>query len=93
MQDLTMRIVSSAIEADATIPADMRRKFLAQLQTGATPDRVISIADAADRFNRSRRTITAWANQGLLARVILPGRKRGCGFRESDVARLISGGK
>jgi hypothetical protein len=54
-------------------------------------DCILSRRATAERFNRSTRTLAFWAKQGILRPVILPGRKRACGFRASDVAALIGG--
>ena len=44
----------------------------------------------ADLFGRSKRFVDGLASAGLLPRVVLPGRRRAVGFRQSDVLSLIS---
>ena len=62
----------------------------AALRRDEKPDRILSRSETAQRFNRSTRAVALWARAGILQSVMLPGRKRGVGFRESDVARLIA---
>ena len=46
----------------------------------------------AVRASCSLRTVDAWARQGLLVRVKLPGRSRAAGFTSASVERLLAGG-
>ena len=55
----------------------------------AMPDEVLTRKEAAARFHRHPSFIDRARRQGLLPPVRLKGRKRGCGFRASDVARLM----
>ncbi len=57
--------------------------------TAESVNRVLRRKDAAARFGVSLRTVDEWTKQGLLRKVFLPGRKRGCGFRLSDIEALI----
>lgn len=56
------------------------------------PDRIVRRAECARRLGVTPRTIDNLARTGALKRVRLPGRTRGAGFKESDVAHLINGG-
>jgi hypothetical protein len=92
----TRNAVAAVLAALPGLPAECQRAMLAVLDRPADVppvlvDSVLSRCDAAARFNRSTRTLSAWAKAGVLRPVILPGRKRSCGFRASDIARLIAG--
>ncbi len=85
---------SDVLVAIAGLPnGDPRLSAIAQALSGRTEseDFVLSRRATAERFRRSTRTIAAWAKDGILHPVKLPGRKRACGFRASDVAALIAG--
>lgn len=56
----------------------------------AETSRILTADQTGRIFNKSARTIHTLANQGLLRRVKLPGRKIGCGFLESDVRSLLA---
>ncbi len=51
--------------------------------------RVVRRHEAARMLARSLRSVDMLAAQGLLRRIKLPGRKRGCGFLESDLLALL----
>ena len=56
------------------------------------PDRLLCIRAAADRLDKTPRTIFNLLASGALTRIKLPGRKRGCGVRKSEIDALIEGG-
>ena len=73
-----------------------RLELLARLQPGtrpsaATDERIVRRREVASKFSVSVRAVDNWARQGLIQRVRLKGRVRGCGFRLSDVERMIGG--
>ena len=55
------------------------------------PDRLVRVRAAADRMACTPRTIFNLLRTGVLTRIRLPGRKRGYGVRESEIAALIGG--
>ena len=57
------------------------------------PDRLLPIRSAAARLGKTPRTIFNLLKSGALTRVKLPGRTRGAGIRESEIAALIGGAK
>ena len=57
------------------------------------PDRLIRPKAAALRLGCTSRTIFNLLKAGNLTRVKLPGRTRGAGIRESEIAALIGGAK
>ncbi len=88
---------SRLITEIATLPnGDPRLKRLAAFLNGTAaadgPARLIRRAEAAQRLGRTLRFVDRLAADGIIERVRIPGRKRACGFRESDVSRLIEGG-
>jgi len=96
MHATTKTAIAAIVAADDSLTGDERRAIVARLNESADKprlpvDRILSIPDTAGLFNRSSRTVKAWAQAGILQRVILPGRKRACGFRQSDIERLIAG--
>lgn len=56
------------------------------------PDRIVRIRLAAIRLGVTNRTVFNLLASGALTRVWLPGRKRGCGIRNSELTALIEGG-
>lgn len=101
MLQTTKDIIRSALKADPTVSARERNEFLTFLNSGpptpnATPvpnqgSRIISRSKACQKLDRSLRFVDRLAEQGLLQKVTLPGRKRAVGFLEADVEALISG--
>jgi hypothetical protein len=63
------------------------------VKVAATPkeSRVLPRAEVARRFNRTMRFVDKLAVEGILRRVKMPGRQRGCGFLADEVERLIAG--
>ena len=56
-------------------------------------DEVLPRREAAQRFHRHPSFIDRAVRAGLLAPVRLKGRKRACGFRASDLEKLMAGGE
>ncbi|MDO9542935.1 MAG: hypothetical protein Q7J98_11530 [Kiritimatiellia bacterium] len=65
----------------STLPAEVRA------------DRLLRRGEVARRLGCTPRTVDALGRAGTLHRVRLPGRVRGAGFRESEIAALIGGAK
>mgnify|MGYP000979746141 CR=1 FL=1 len=91
--------MSSQLEIAKLAFASLGKKDRALLMSELQPstavnieERLIRRKDAADMLACSVRTVENYANEGLIARVKMPGRKRAFGYRYSDVQRLISGG-
>ena len=51
--------------------------------------RLLRRGEVARRLAVSVRTVDNWAQQGLLTKRILPGRRRACGFPSSEIDQLI----
>lgn len=66
---------------------------LAGKQDEPPADRILKIREAAARLACTPRTVFNLIQQGQLARIRLPGRKRGCGVRASEITALINGGQ
>ena len=52
-------------------------------------NRIVHRAEVARRLSCSLRTVDSLTRHGL-KKVVLPGRTRACGFRMSDIEKLIS---
>jgi predicted DNA-binding transcriptional regulator AlpA len=75
-----------------------RREFLRTFTDTPTPapaapgpDRILRRGEVARLLARSDRAIDRLAADGILQKVKLPGRRRCCGFRLSDVLSMIGG--
>lgn len=60
-------------------------------ESTAAPERILSRAEVACRFNKTDRTVDQWARLGILRKVRLPGSSRAVGFRASEVDALLRG--
>ncbi|MDO9541426.1 MAG: hypothetical protein Q7J98_03775 [Kiritimatiellia bacterium] len=80
--------------AGATLSAAERRDLIREW-TGAPapvePDKIVAPKNIALRTDKTVRTVQNLFASGALTRVFLPGRKRSCGCRESELAALIGG--
>jgi hypothetical protein len=54
-----------------------------------SPDRILRRGQVAELLARSPRAVDRLAADGILHKVKLPGRRRHCGFRLSDVLSMI----
>lgn len=73
----------------AGLTPDERRVLIAE--NAPAVDRVLSRADVAERFGRSRRWVDLQAKRGALHRVKLPGSARAVGYRLSEIETLLRG--
>lgn len=55
-------------------------------------ERLLRPRTAAERLGVTPRTVFNLLKSGVLHRVILPGRKRALGVRESEISALVAGG-
>ena len=97
MLPTTLDVFRAGLKSDPTVsPAD-RARLLALIRNGAAsavkseslseaPPRLLRRAEVARRLAVSLRTV----DKLPIEKVRLPGRKRCCGFRESDINALIS---
>lgn len=101
MLDTTREVISAALRGHVTLtPAERKRRM--QLITAppqepllppppAGPvERILDRKQTAQRFGKSFRFVDRLAAEGVLKKIVLPNRKRACGFREADVIRLIA---
>ena len=101
MLDTTLQIIRSGLKADPSLTPNDRARILVLLREAPRPPkdengypekpRIIGRAEAAERLDKSLRLIDRLAQQGILRKVKLPGRKRAMGFLESDIEVLIGG--
>jgi hypothetical protein len=68
-----------------------REEHPAKVAAAPKESRVLPRAEVARRFSRTMRFVDKLAVEGILRRVKMPGRQRGCGFLADEVERLISG--
>jgi hypothetical protein len=100
MMDSTLAAIRAVVSADPTLTLTDRKRILAALQnapqqeapTTPQPDRILKARDAAALIGKTPRTLHRLAAQGAIRRVRFPGRRRGAGYRASDVQALIAGG-
>jgi len=101
MLDTTQDAVRALLRADPSITPAERTRIIATIRehgkiattTEPAPDRLLRRPEVARRLSCCTRSVDHWARLGLLPKVTLPGRVRAVGFRESDVAKLIAGGR
>jgi hypothetical protein len=106
MLDTTVDLVNTAFRTDPTISPRDRRELIKLLRNGGAPPpaapssqpqaplgltQVVSRARAAKALDRSVRFVDALAQQGLLKKISLPGRKRALGFLAADIEALLTG--
>ena len=101
MQKTTQEAVAAVLRGDPTVTAQDRTQIIAVLRDHgcANPSanitrepRIMRRKQTAERLGRTTRFVDNLAREGILTRIILKGRKRAAGFRESEVNALIGGG-
>jgi hypothetical protein len=91
------------MKSDSSVSVDDRNQIMMLIRTGRpeipvkvqseNAPRILRRGDVAGRLSCSTRTVDRLAREGRLTRRRLPGRKRGHGFLDADVDRLIAGGE
>lgn len=92
MNDRNLALARFAL---AGLSKDEREVFIRELTNAPAPrepEKLLKPRDAAARLGVTPRTVFNLIKSGALGRVILPGRTRGAGVRESELNRLITGG-
>ena len=97
MLHTTQQAIGAMLKADPSITANDRADILAAIKnygktaarTAAPGNRVLKRREVAERLGVCPRTVDGLSRSGALRRVVLPGRQRGAGYVEADVARLI----
>ena len=84
MNSPTLQMARLALAALS--PAE-RSALLAE--NAPAPDKILTRAEVAARFQKSTRAVDSWARRGLLHKVVIPGLSRAVGFRASDVEGLF----
>ena len=85
--DPSLEVPSRARIVNAMLRAD---KILSDPPSPQPVPRLLRRDEVARRLSLSTRGVDILAAQGLLNKVMLPGRTRGSGFRESEVTELIN---
>lgn len=100
MLNTTKEAVAAVLKGDPTVTAQDRTQIVAVLQNhgrtgpvaGTTREpRILRRNETARRMGCTTRHVDNLAREGILTRIILKGRKRSSGFRESEVNSLIGG--
>ncbi len=100
MESSTLEIIKTTLKNDNTLTPVDRKRLLAVIRAGGLQPndkptiragpRILRRRDVAKRLGVTVRAIDKWAREGILRRVKLPGRVRGCGFLESEVNALVT---
>lgn len=81
----------------SVLPAGDKIRLVQELSAAITvqpvEDRIVRRIETARLLARSARAVDYLSAAGHLPKVTLPGHSRAAGFRYSDVAALIGGGK
>lgn len=100
MMETTKDVVRAVLKSDPTLTPQERTQIISVLRDhGRTcPEaavtrepRILRRKQTAERLGRTTRYVDNLAREGILTRIILKGRKRAAGFRESEVNALIGG--
>lgn len=97
MLPTTQTAISAMLKADPSLTPDARAAIVAAIRNhgkntrpeAAPVARLLKRREVAERLGCCPRTVDGLARAGSLRRVLLPGRRRGAGFIESDVTRLL----
>lgn len=96
MQDITRKMIRSAIGADGTITKSQEAVVLAVLEgrkpTAEPVPKVVSQDEAADLFGVSKKQLRVWARQGYLVPVRLGEKQtKAIGYTEASVRAVAEG--
>jgi hypothetical protein len=99
MLEQSLDIIRTVLKSDPTVTPPQRKEYLGLLVNGkATPPppasdvpRILRPKVVAERMGRSTRSVHDLCRQGILKKVILPGRSRSSGILESSLLSAISG--
>ncbi len=94
MKQNTLVALAAILQGDPLRTESDRAELLRVLgldtADGAAPgDRLLSIAEAARRLNRTPRALHLLAKRGILRKAKLPGAQRFTAVRESDLQKLL----
>ena len=102
MLQTTIEAIRSIVRADPSVTPQERARILDSIRnhgkaetSKTTPNapRILRRDTVAERLGCTVRQVDNLAREGTLRRVVMPGRTRAAGFRESDVMALIAGGE
>lgn len=96
----TVDVIKSVLRADPSVSPTCRAEIVAFARNHGqdTPrkarkpeNQIVNRRDARDRFfpGKSLRYVDKLAAQGVIRRIVLPGRKRAAGFNSAELERLI----
>lgn len=96
MKTATLTALRAILDSDPIRSRQDREDFFQVLGLTATSrapdpsDRLVSFEEAAQRLNRSPRSIHLLARRGVLRKAMLPGFKRCSGVLASDLDKLLA---
>jgi hypothetical protein len=98
MQSSTVEVIRSVLKTDVTITPRDRAEILELLRNGKpapeqpanTGPTVLRRIEVARRLGRTLRSVDQLAVEGVLKKVVLPGRQRSAGILESSLVAAIS---
>jgi hypothetical protein len=98
MQKGTVEVMEAVLRSDATVGREDRETMVELLRncgagSGPTLDRIVRRAEAAHLLGRGVKGLDRLVARGALKRVVFPGYRKAAGYRASDVAALIAGGR
>jgi len=97
MKTATLTALKAIYESDPARNHNEREVLLKLLgldlvtATKKPADRVLSFSDAAERLNRTTRTVHLMARRGVLRKAWMPGCQRACGVLASDFDKFLEG--
>jgi hypothetical protein len=100
MLDSTLQVIKTALKCDPSLAPGDRAKLLATLRSDGklppalpanTGPTVLRRIEVARRLGRTLRSVDQLAAEGVLKKVVLPGRQRSGGILESSLLAAISG--
>lgn len=95
MKTATLTALKAIYESDPARNSNEREALLKLLgvsigtASNKPADRVLSFEDAADRLNRTTRTVHLMARRGVLRKAKMPGCQRACGLLASDFEKFL----
>ena len=104
MNSNTMNAVRAVLTTDPTLSKARREKALAAIadsldgpasnpcEVSPSGPKVLGLGDAARHLSATKRTVGNLIRQGLLDKVVLPGRQRGLGVTLASLETLIKAG-
>ena len=92
MNEKTEQMFRLIVGNDETITAGQAEEALSilrgEMPGGGDDDEILTRREAADMLNVTKTTITNLANENLIKRIRIPGRRKSLGFSKKSVIEL-----